>query len=448
MPRILTRILVAVALTSLASACINREVAEVDPNQSIEQFKDIPVEINRDIDILFVVDNSGSMAEEQASLQNNFVRFINVLSNIEGGLPNVHLGVVSTDVGAGPFNISGCSGQGDNGILQNAPRNAGCSPPAGQFISDIGNPDGTRNTNYTGDLAEVFGCIARLGIDGCGFEQPLESALRALDERNAQNQGFLRDSAFLAVIIISDEDDCSTENTQMFDTSQNSIDDPLGPLSSFRCFEFGLVCDPDNPRTTGAKIDCIAREDSQYMYPVQRYIDFFQELKGDGDVIVAGIIGNTDPIIVGADMNGNPKLEPSCQSASGTADPGLRLRTFLEAFPQRNTVTTICNEDLSDALTVIAELLKKVIGTPCLEGNIKTDPLECIVSDVVNPGTDSQTETILPECDASQSVTPCWVIEADPAACPDSPTGLTIQVLPEDRSVPRGTHTFVRCLVE
>ncbi len=413
----------------------------------------VPTKINRDLDLLFVVDNSGSFDNEQASLQANFSGFINVLANIEGGLPNLHIGVVSTDVGAGPFNISGCSGQGDNGILQNAPRNAGCSPPAGQFISDIGNPDGTRITNYTGDLADVFGCVVRLGIDGCGFEQPLESMLRALDGRNAQNAGFLRPDALLGVVLLSDEDDCSTEDTQMFDTSQNSIDDPLGPLSSFRCFDFGVVCDPDNPRTTGAKAGCRPREDSAYMYPVQRYIDFLRGLKSDPfDVIVAGIIGNPDPVVVGADMNGNPRLDPSCMSASGTADPGIRLQSFLEGFPGRRTISTICNEDLSDALTVIAELLRSAIGVPCLSGPI-TLPLDCTVEDVQLLGQPSEERTELPPCDNpgnpnSSSNLPCYTIQPDLATCPDTETQLALYTYPEDRVTPNGTQVVVTCKVD
>ena len=39
------------------------------------------------------------MLDEQTNLKNNFPNFINVLNSIEGGLPNIHLGVVSTDLG-------------------------------------------------------------------------------------------------------------------------------------------------------------------------------------------------------------------------------------------------------------------------------------------------------------------------------------------------------------
>ncbi len=448
-PRSLTLILAGVALTALSAGCPNREVSQVDPTQVKEGYKDIPVEINRDIDILFVIDNSGSMAEEQASLADNFQRFMNVLENIEGGLPNVHVGVVSTDVGAGPFNISGCSGSGDNGTLQSAP-NGSCDPPSGAYISDVDDGAGGRIKNYTGDLATTFSCIARLGTTGCGFEQPLESMKRALNGSNPTNAGFLRPNAFLAVVIISDEDDCSVSDTNMFDTAQNSISDPLGPLSSFRCFEFGVKCDPDTPRTPGPRQDCEPRNDSPYMFGVDDYVTFLKSLKDDSNmIIVAGIIGNPTPVSVDLDDDQNPELQPSCVSNSGEAAPAVRTSVFLDSFPQRNTVSTICNEDLSDALVLIAQLLAKVIGNPCIEGNI-LDPdgnYDCQVSDVRYPGEDRQEETIIEECNDSQSDLPCWHFETDTANCGETDTQLSLVVERGAGSVPTGTHVVARCVV-
>ena len=60
----------------VVSGCPDRDVSAVDPNQSKEQQKEIPVSLNRDIDILFLVDDSGSMRQEQESLAGNFPRFI------------------------------------------------------------------------------------------------------------------------------------------------------------------------------------------------------------------------------------------------------------------------------------------------------------------------------------------------------------------------------------
>jgi hypothetical protein len=436
---------VLVVCGALSGACINREVSEVQPRQSKEQVLNVPVNLKSDIDILFVIDNSGSMRQEQASLVANFGRFINVLSTIEGlGLPNVHIGVVSTNMGTGPFPISGCAGGGDNGVLQNAPRQTGCSPPAGQFISDLSDGAGGRVTNYTGDLADTFSCIAELGISGCGFEQPLQAMRRALDGSNTQNAGFLRPDALLGIVFITDEDDCSTENTQMFDTSQDSIDDPLGELGGHRCFEFGVACDPDTPRQTGVKDGCVPRENSEYMYGVQEYIDFVRDLKPDErDIVVAGIIGPPTPVIVGTNDDGRLEVEPTCEASGGVAAPAVRLQAFLDGFVQTSS-STICNNDLSDALTLIAELMARAAGNPCLDGNI-AQPLQCEVSEVL----DFQ-ETQIPRCDddvgEAADNQPCHLIFEDPMWCGGYPSQLAVKVYPEERTVPTGTRLIVRCL--
>lgn len=455
MRRIAQLSLTALVSFALFAGCANREVARVDPTQAKEEFKDIPVELNRDIDLLFVIDNSGSMSEEQQSLTANFQLFINVLENIEGGLPNVHIGVVSTDVGVGPNNGgTGCSANGDNGGLRTNPA-CGVS---NAYIIDTEDGGAGRNQNYdsgANSLAETFSCMAGLGINGCGFEQPLESIKRALDRSNPANSGFLRENAFLAVVIVSDEDDCSVSDTNMFDTTQNDISAPLGPLSSFRCFEFGVACEPDDPRTPGPRQNCLPRDDSQYMTPVQQYIDFLKGVKQDpNQIIVAGIIGNPTPVTVGIDSENNiPKLAPSCTSASGEAAPAVRLQTFLDGFPQRNTVTTICNDNLTDALVQIAELLKKVVGNPCLEGDIDTDPeaagvqYDCQVMDVRYPGTDDETQSVIPNCTTSGGAQPCWRIEPNPSQCAGTPSEMELLIDRPGDNVPTGTHVQARCVV-
>jgi hypothetical protein len=63
-------------------------------------------------------------------------------------------------------------------------------------------------------VAGAFSCIAQLGPDGCGYEQSLEAMYRALDP--AVNPGFIRDDAALAVLFITDEDDCSARDTSLY----------------------------------------------------------------------------------------------------------------------------------------------------------------------------------------------------------------------------------------
>jgi hypothetical protein len=459
--------ILATTLLALAG-CPSRDVSQVDPIRDNQESVDYPVHINRDLDILFVIDNSGSMGEEQASLTANFPVFIDVLQTLEGGLPNVHIGVVSSDVGAGPFAISGCTGAGDGGALLVG--DAACRPTGASYLSDVSDGAGGRITNYPGSLADAFSCNAVLGTTGCGFEQHLESMRRALDGSNGGNAGFLRDDAYLAVIFIADEDDCSTADTQMFDTSQNSIDSELGYLSSFRCFEFGVDCETgnDDPRAPGPRTGCFPREDSPYMHGVQEYVDFLKSLKeDDSQIIVATIVGNPEPVQVGQDLDmpERPALVPSCQSPSGRADPAVRLDFFAKQFPNRNAFTTICNEDLSDALQVIGTQIVSYLGSPCVQGLLADVDLdtagaqyECTVSDVLDPGTGTQEETVLPYCNMAAAEDrdpetpsistnlPCWHLATDLQSCPDTPTNLALIVERGGANVPTGTYVQGRCV--
>jgi hypothetical protein len=144
------RLLPAVLLGSVALlGCAERSLSELPPVPGNVVKLTIPVKLNRNIDLLFMVDNSGSMIEEQASLTTNFPAFINVLNTIEGGLPDVHIGVISSNVGTGGVNIGGCSTatrpQGDDGnLLTN-----NCAGLTAAYIEDIKRADGSRMQNYS-----------------------------------------------------------------------------------------------------------------------------------------------------------------------------------------------------------------------------------------------------------------------------------------------------------
>src|SRR5262249_14672551 len=124
------------------------------------------------------------------------------------------------------------------------------------YISSSSN--GTVN-NFSGQLSDVFGCIAQVGASGCGFEHQLAAVRAALGDPTMGppappgNAGFLREDALLAIIWITNEDDCSAPATSLlFDPNQNQITDPLGPLSSSRCTDFGILCNGVRPPRTAA----------------------------------------------------------------------------------------------------------------------------------------------------------------------------------------------------
>lgn len=130
------------------------------------------------VDILFIIDNSGSMLDDQQQLADNFARFIEEASQGNGSV-DFHIGITSTDV------IS-------------------TGAAAGRLL---GNPTFLENT--TRDLEAIFAERANVGIDGTGLELGLEAMRLALSEPllGRENADFLRPEAALSVIVVSDEED-------------------------------------------------------------------------------------------------------------------------------------------------------------------------------------------------------------------------------------------------
>ena len=465
----MSRVLSFSSVLLTLAACPSREISKLDPLPAKEVYKETPVSSNRQIDILFVVDNSDSMREEQANLATNFPRFIQVLDSIQGGRPSVHLGVISSDLGIPPYAAEACSGNGDDGLLQNTPRILGCSAPrnGARFIEDIPNPAGGRITNYDGDLEDVFACIAQLGNGGCGLEQHLESMRRALSPGTVANAGFIRPDAYLAVIILADEDDCSARDTGIFNPARelDNKNSTLGVFSSYRCTEFGVTCDglASLPRAAGSYTSCHPRSDS-FIRGVDEYVQFLFDLKGDPNLVaVAGIVGNAAPFNVIINGSGAPELGHSCTSANGVADPAVRLKAFFDGFGLNSRTTSICQDDLTTAIEDIAKLVIEIIGTPCLADDVNaTDidtaapglQLDCQVYDK-NKGSNGATiETVIRRCPMiddntpNTSTVPCWWSNVDTTACMESATGLTLHVERGGADPAPTTRVVARCIAD
>ncbi len=144
-----------------------------------------PVETDRivqttvpSVDVLWVIDDSCSMSEEQTALTTNFPKFMNFF--VDSGL-DYHVGVVSTDM----------DDFAKSGKLQ---------------------PDPWSGIKYLDpDVAEpvpVFQRIADLGTWGSASEEGRGAAYSALELRaDTDNAGFAREDAYLSIVVISDEDD-------------------------------------------------------------------------------------------------------------------------------------------------------------------------------------------------------------------------------------------------
>src|SRR5262249_2053376 len=137
--------------------------------------------------MLFMVDNSDSMGEEQTKLREQFPKLIQVMTtgdrNGDGKndfppAKNLHLGVITSDMGLpGIQGISNCLGLGQDGILQSKPSGSvqGCQASYAPFLEYKAGAG--QDTNQ---VARDFQCIAVVGTGGCGFEAQLEAGLKAL----------------------------------------------------------------------------------------------------------------------------------------------------------------------------------------------------------------------------------------------------------------------------
>jgi hypothetical protein len=143
------------------------------PGQQVDVFRQATVP---NVDVLWVVDNSDSMVEEQQALADSFQDFYKFISNTA----SFHIGVISTDM----------HNPDHSGRLLGDPR----------YI-----------TQDTENAEEVFRRNVNVGIGGTGDEQGFNAAASALSEPliSGYNAGFLQEDAHLFIIFVSDEDDGS-----------------------------------------------------------------------------------------------------------------------------------------------------------------------------------------------------------------------------------------------
>lgn len=247
------------------------------------------------IDLLFVIDNSGSMGEEQTNLGQNFPAFIEVIaeSGLDYRVAVTTSGVdysytMQTPIGDLPMSQDG----GDNGAMRQ-----GCGMTRRWIEPTDADPVGT------------FACVANVGTSGPSDEMPLAAMRMALEDRmqDGTNAGFHRDDALLGVVFLTDENDCSYEQSVT-----------LGLTES--------LCDSQ-------------------MEPVSNYVGFLDQFTGDRGRWAAVAIAGPGP--------------SACSSEFGNADYCQRLDEFVQMTGQNALLTSICSGDLTtglaDALALFSE---------------------------------------------------------------------------------------------
>jgi hypothetical protein len=138
-------------------------------------------------DLLFIVDNSGSMGDKQTKLVNSFSTFINWLIS---GAVDYHIAVTTTDMDA----------TGAQGAFVGSPK-----------VLDTTTPN----------IATAFQTNAMVGTGGSGDEKGLAASAAAVSPAllAGANAGFLRNDARLYVVYVTDEQDASPGTPASFKNS-------------------------------------------------------------------------------------------------------------------------------------------------------------------------------------------------------------------------------------
>jgi hypothetical protein len=251
------------------------------------------------MDILFVIDNSGSMGEEQDNLGLNFPGFIAVLdeSGLDYRVAVTTSGVdyeyaMATPWGDVPMSQDG----GDNGVMLQ-----GCGMTRRWIEKSDPDPAGT------------FACIAAVGVDGPSDEMPLAAMRMALEDRmgDGTNAGWRRPDALLGVVYLTDENDCSYEESVTLGFSQS-------------------LCETD-------------------MEPAGNYVAFLDDYTGARGRWAAAAIAGPGP--------------DRCTSEFGDADYAERLDQFIDQTGTNGVLTSICAGDLTTGLADAVALFETACET-------------------------------------------------------------------------------------
>lgn len=155
------------------------------------------------VDLLFVLDDSASMADNQQSLAASVPGFLAAMRERLWFARSYHVGVVTSDAYA--YNAPACRSLGDLVTDTGGPESsaAHCGPWGPEQRRYLDGNDA--------NLGPAFQCAARVGAGGSDDERMARALLDAVDPaRNAPgacNAGFARRGSLLVAVLLTDEDD-------------------------------------------------------------------------------------------------------------------------------------------------------------------------------------------------------------------------------------------------
>lgn len=399
------------------------------------------------LDVLFVIDDSVSMAVAQSKL----VDLASIFGGLDqlscnGGRPywtsfDYRIAFTTTDNGnpwctsspeSGNLLLQPCFEHLDDFVVGDVDvRDDACLAQCGLNAADLelaatpvdGDPeprvrpwieriDGVSNFPSDTDVRDAVACLLPQGISGCPFEAPLESMRLALEGSSTPghpNFGFLRDDADLLVVILSDSYDCSLApgGEAIFDPDGEKVfwsnPDAESPTPAV-CFNAGMqcienpdgwdTCEPANKGVSGEAVE----GDAAVLHPVERYLDFLSALQQQKDVHGANVTvavagGFTDHGDVHYEMTSDPAwheqygIGPSCNAPPIDGQPvevAPAARIF-EIVKAFGYGTSMCESNIGMVLEEAFSFVCPGWAPPCYPS--------CVLD------SDPDTQVLDPECE-------------------------------------------------
>jgi len=425
-----------------AIGCSDRDLRPLTPCTTSGASGNVPIQQLKNVDLVFMVDNSNSMASEQRKLRAEFGEMIYVLTtgdtnhdfdtdDPEDGPPveSLRIAVITSDMGvlgagngtasilqncgSGPANHPAGGGfaqsqfedsfYGDDGKFQRTGHTVVADAPTVPAIvavncdvdgtpgDDTVPPAGVTLPDYLTfaaggaitdtEFSRRVSCLTNVGVNGCVFEQQLEAMLKAItpstevpeggafytapgdeaargvghgdDSFNNPAPGWFRDDSLLALVMVSDEDDCSATTPEMFNFGST-----VPPFNE----------DSANQTTaqTRSQTRC-TRFENEGLWPVARYVRGYMARRAlsPGAFVFAAITGvppdltnevislpNRDPIVEGTDnlqeILDDPRMAYRYLAAGSV--PDATIAYACEHFD--TTLTTILHGTASNSTTI------------------------------------------------------------------------------------------------
>ena len=354
-----------------------------DPEQLGDGYRVVPCASERGepaapvsaLDLLLVIDNAETMKTAQNRLRGALPGLLAELTSGDDAFSDVHVGVISSDMGALGVDATGCDDRGADGQLQHtaAASASECTGELPKYASWQGGDDAA-------ELGAQASCLAAVESSSCWLRQPFEAALKGLwpsldrDPTTGEpfmanrvrfvgdvdgggmtghgdlgNAGFLHDDplSVLAVLVISDRDDCSTANTEL------AADDSGGAA---------------NPE---ARCSALAND----LYAAQRYVNGLRALRHGREHLVqlaalTGVPAGTDSSALDWDddlarerfferLTLPAGTAVSCDAGEISARAPQRIVDVVRGLGENGSVSSICDADYAPALARFAAALKR-----------------------------------------------------------------------------------------